>query len=127
MAPILFWRDARLAALSLCLMPFITVGAYLFFSLVKRQFKVADEAEGKLTAVLQENLTGIRVVRAFAPRRTRDRAFRHVQPGVPGPPVPAEQARSDVLGHQRLRLARTDQRRCHRSRGLPRARLDQCR
>ena len=47
-------------------MPFITVGAYLFFSLVKRQFKVADEAEGKLTAVLQENLTGIRVVRAFA-------------------------------------------------------------
>ena len=66
MAPILFWRDARLAALSLCLMPFITVGAYVFFSLVKRQFKVADEAEGKLTAVLQENLTGIRVVRAFA-------------------------------------------------------------
>ena len=66
MAPILFWRDARLAALSLCLMPFITVGAYLFFSLVKRQFKIADEAEGKLTAVLQENLTGIRVVRAFA-------------------------------------------------------------
>ena len=33
---------------------------------MKRQFKVADEAEGKLTAVLQENLTGIRVVRAFA-------------------------------------------------------------
>ena len=66
MAPILFWRDTRLAALSLCLMPFITVGAYLFFSLVKRQFKVADEAEGKLTTVLQENLTGIRVVRAFA-------------------------------------------------------------
>ena len=66
MAPILFWRDARLAALSLCLMPFITVGAYLFFAMVKRQFQAADEAEGKLTAVLQENLTGIRVVRAFA-------------------------------------------------------------
>ena len=66
MAPILFWRDARLAALSLCLMPFITVGAYLFFARVKRQFKVADEAEGSLTTVLQENLTGIRVVKAFA-------------------------------------------------------------
>ena len=66
MAPILFWRDARLAAISLCLMPFITVGAYVFFAMVKRQFKVADEAEGRLTAVLQENLTGIRVVRAFA-------------------------------------------------------------
>lgn len=66
LAPILFWRDARLAALSLCLLPFLTTGAYLFFAMVKRQFKVADEAEGKLTAVLQENLTGIRVVRAFA-------------------------------------------------------------
>ena len=66
MAPILFWRDSRLAALSLCLMPFITVGAYLFFARVKRQFKVADEAEGALTTVLQENLTGIRVVKAFA-------------------------------------------------------------
>ena len=66
MAPILFWRDARLAALSLCLMPFITVGAYLFFARVKRQFRVADEAEGTLTTVLQENLTGIRVVKAFA-------------------------------------------------------------
>ena len=66
LAPILFWRDARLAMLSLCLMPLIGGGAYLFFALVKRQFKVADESEAKLTAVLQENLTGIRVVRAFA-------------------------------------------------------------
>ncbi len=66
MAPILFWRDARLAALGICLMPFIAFGAYYFFHRVKTQFKVADEAEGALTAVLQENLTGIRVVRAFA-------------------------------------------------------------
>ncbi len=66
MTPILFWRDAQLAVLGICLMPFISIGAFLFFSRVKARFKIADESEGALTSVLQENLTGIRVVRAFA-------------------------------------------------------------
>ena len=60
-------------------------------------------------------------------RRARNRPFRHMQPGVPEPPLPVEQARSAVLGHQRFRLARPDQRRGHRSRYLPRPRHDQCR
>jgi ATP-binding cassette, subfamily B, bacterial len=64
--PVLFWMDSRLAWLSLCLMPVLTVGAYLFFSRVKVVFQVTDEAEAAMTATLQENLTGIRVVRAFA-------------------------------------------------------------
>ena len=83
MVPILFWRDPRLATLGICLLPFIGVGSFVFFSRVKRLFKVADEAEGVLTAVLQENLTGIRVVRAFARQRhevgrfgARNQAFR---------------------------------------------------
>ena len=66
MAPLLFARDARLAAVGVCLMPFLAAGAFLFFARVRRRFQVADEAEGALTAVLQENLTGIRVVRTFA-------------------------------------------------------------
>ena len=66
MVPIIFSRDARLAWLAVCLMPFLAIGAFLFFSRVRRQFQVADEAEGAMTAVLQENLAGIRVVRAFA-------------------------------------------------------------
>jgi ATP-binding cassette subfamily B protein len=64
--PILFWLDGRLAWFSLCLMPFLVVFAYLFFVRVKQAFLLSDEAEGAMTAVLQENLTGIRVVRAFA-------------------------------------------------------------
>lgn len=64
--PILFWMDERLAWLSIALLPFIGIGAYAFFSKVKSLFQVTDEAEGEMTAVLQENLTGIRVVRAFA-------------------------------------------------------------
>lgn len=64
--PILFWLDSRLAWLSLLLMPILIVGAYLFFQRVQKIFQVTDEAEGAMTATLQENLTGIRVVRAFA-------------------------------------------------------------
>jgi ATP-binding cassette, subfamily B, bacterial len=82
--PILFWMDARLAWLSLCLMPLLTLFAYLFFSRVKKVFQATDEAEGAMTATLQENLTGIRVVRAFARQEyeiekfaARNGAFRH--------------------------------------------------
>ena len=66
MTPMLFWRDARLAMLSVCLMPFIVLGAVAFFTRVKKVFLEVDESEAAMTAVLQENLTGIRVVRAFA-------------------------------------------------------------
>lgn len=64
--PILFSINASLASWSLCMMPFIAVGAWVFFQHVKDAFQQTDEAEGAMTARLQENLTGIRVVRAFA-------------------------------------------------------------
>jgi ATP-binding cassette subfamily B protein len=64
--PFLFWLNVDLAWLSICLMPFLVVGAYIFFHKVKEVFQVTDEAEAEMTATLQENLTGIRVVRAFA-------------------------------------------------------------
>ena len=66
MLPILFWLNAELAWLSISLMPFLVLGAYIFFSKVKRVFEITDRSEGAMTTVLQENLTGIRVVRAFA-------------------------------------------------------------
>ena len=64
--PILFWLDERLAWVSLALMPLIFGFSWGFFHRIKAQFQVADEAEGEMTTTLQENLTGIRVVRAFA-------------------------------------------------------------
>lgn len=44
----------------------IVMFSAVFFTKVKKTFKKADEAEGKISARLQENLSGIRVVRAFA-------------------------------------------------------------
>lgn len=64
--PILFSLDPRMAWLSLVTMPLLLVAAVLFFQRVKTLFETVDEAEAELTTVLQENLTGIRVVRAFA-------------------------------------------------------------
>ena len=51
---------------SMILVPVIFGFAYVFFKRIQRDFKDADEAEAKLSTTLQENLTGIRVVKAFA-------------------------------------------------------------
>mgnify|MGYP001573762191 FL=1 len=64
--PILFSLDTNMAWLSLAVMPLLFISAIIFFRKVKALFQVVDEAEASLTTVLQENLTGIRVVRAFA-------------------------------------------------------------
>ena len=66
MLPVLFWHDATLTWISLCLMPILVFGAYYFFKRITHRFQLTDESEGALTAVIQENLTGIRVVQAFA-------------------------------------------------------------
>ncbi|MFC1887445.1 ABC transporter ATP-binding protein [Candidatus Cloacimonadota bacterium] len=58
--------SVRMTLISMALVPVIFVFAYVFFTKVKKAFKNSDEAEGRMSTVLQENLTGIRVVRAFA-------------------------------------------------------------
>src|SRR5437588_152157 len=64
--PVLLWMDWRMALVAVALMPVIFGFSTLYFAKVQGWFKATDEAEGRMTAVLQENLTGIRVVRAFA-------------------------------------------------------------
>ena len=63
--PIMLSQDVRMTAVSLCVMPVLLVFAILFFRQVRRLFEEVDAADGRLTTLLQENLTGIRVVRAF--------------------------------------------------------------
>jgi ATP-binding cassette subfamily B protein len=64
--PILLWLDWKMGLSATALMPVIILFAVIFFRRVQGSFKKAEEAEGIMTATLQENLTGIRVVRAFA-------------------------------------------------------------
>lgn len=64
--PILFSLDTNMAWTSLVTMPVLLFFAVIFFKKVKSLFLDVDESEARMTTVLQENLTGIRVVRAFA-------------------------------------------------------------
>jgi len=73
--PVLVMLDWRMTLVAVSLIPIIVGFALVFFSKVRRSFKAMDEAEGAMTTVLQENLTGIRVVRAFARHDFEKRKF----------------------------------------------------
>ncbi len=64
--PIMMRLHMTLGLLAMLLVPPIIIYATIFFALIRQSFQRMDEAEGAMTAVLQENITGIRVVRAFA-------------------------------------------------------------
>lgn len=61
----LFRENAKITWISMVMLPGLFLFAFLFFKWVIKNFRLSDEAEGKMSAVLQENLTGVRVVRAF--------------------------------------------------------------
>ncbi|SCL90357.1 putative multidrug export ATP-binding/permease protein [Sporanaerobacter sp. PP17-6a] len=63
---IMFNLNVKMTMVSMIAVPIIFVFAVVFFSKVKVAFEASDVAEGKMSTVLQENLTGIRVVKAFA-------------------------------------------------------------
>jgi ATP-binding cassette subfamily B protein len=52
--------------ISLVITPIIFGAAFVYFLLVKKVFKRVEETEGTMTTTLQESVTGIRVVKAFA-------------------------------------------------------------
>lgn len=62
---IMLTLNVELTFYATVLIPVLFIFSYVFFTKVQKTFKKSDEAEGKLTTVLQENLSGVRVVRAF--------------------------------------------------------------
>jgi ATP-binding cassette, subfamily B, bacterial len=64
--PLMLSLNIPLTFLSLFMVPVLILFSVLFFNKVKKVFLEVEVAEGSLTTVIQENLTGIRVVRAFA-------------------------------------------------------------
>ncbi len=58
--------NARLALLSVVVVPVIIVVSIFFFRRVTQAYEGFQEQEAKLSTTLQENLTGVRVVKAFA-------------------------------------------------------------
>ena len=66
---IMFSMDVKLSLVSLAFIPIVGLSSGVFYKSISSRFQVADEAEGELTTCAQENLTGVRVVRAFGRER----------------------------------------------------------
>jgi len=64
--PIMLSLNVKMTLISMAVTPLLFLFGLIFFMKIKDAFKASDEAEGKMSTVLQENLTGVRVVRAFA-------------------------------------------------------------
>lgn len=62
----IMWNmDATLTLVTIVFIPIVLLYSSLFFKQIAKKFLDADEKEGALSSVVQENLTGVRVVRAF--------------------------------------------------------------
>jgi len=64
--PLMLMLNVKMTLVAISVLPVIFGFAMIFFQKVRTAFEASDEAEGKMTAVLHENVTGVRVVRAFA-------------------------------------------------------------
>lgn len=62
----MFLEDAKLAALALIPVPVLVVATIRFGGVIRPKFKSIQEQLGVLSTTMQESLTGIRVVKAFA-------------------------------------------------------------
>ncbi|MBI9102849.1 MAG: ABC transporter ATP-binding protein [Spirochaetales bacterium] len=63
---ILLFLDYRLALISIIAVPLIAFLSTIFFKLIFKAYDDFQDHQGKMTAAIQENLSGIRVVRSFA-------------------------------------------------------------
>ena len=66
---VMFVMDRRVALVEAAFIPVIIAYSVIYYGKIGSRFLAADEAEGELSAAVQENLTGVRVVRAFGRER----------------------------------------------------------
>lgn len=66
---IMLSMNVKLSMLVLIFVPVVAAYSVIFYRLIAKKFTWADEAEGELSTVVQENATGVRVVRAFGRER----------------------------------------------------------
>ena len=57
--------NVKLAMIAISLVPVIVGYSLIFHSKIGKSFRKVDDMEGRLSAMVQENLSGVRVVRAF--------------------------------------------------------------
>jgi len=69
-AVVMFSINVKMTLISMAFLPLLTISSFVYFKYVQEYFTASDEAEGALSTMLQENLTGVRVVRAFGQQKS---------------------------------------------------------
>ncbi len=65
----MFSMDTRLSLVALAPVPIVVAYSFIFHRRIGAAFEKCENSEGKLSAMVQENLTGVRVVRSFGRER----------------------------------------------------------
>ncbi|MDO5299766.1 MAG: ABC transporter ATP-binding protein [Clostridia bacterium] len=73
---VMFSMNTAISLAAFAFVPVIVTYSVAFYNRVSARYTEADEAEGELSSVVQENLTGVRVVRAFGRERDELSKFR---------------------------------------------------
>ena len=73
---VMFWIDARLTLLALLPMPVVTIATHYFGKAIHDRFERIQDRLAEMSAVVQEALAGVRVVRAYRQEASELTRFR---------------------------------------------------
>ena len=68
--------NVKMTLIAMATTPVLFVFSYMYFKVVQKSFKISDESEAELSTVIQENLNGVRVVKAFGREKFEIEKFR---------------------------------------------------
>lgn len=71
----IFYLNVKLALLSIIAVPLIVVMSIFFFKKIHNAYEAYQDQDGMVSSAVQENLTGVRVVRAFARQKFEKEKF----------------------------------------------------
>ena len=72
----MFTMNVKISLFVFAFIPVIVGYSLVFYRRISKGYQKADEAEGELSSDVQENITGVRVVRAFGRERDELEKFR---------------------------------------------------
>lgn len=74
----MFWADATLTLICLAPFPFLILATYIFKESVNKSFIKVRNAVAALNAFVQEHITGMNIVQAFAAEKREQENFREI-------------------------------------------------
>lgn len=72
---VMFLMNYKLALVSFAFVPIVLTYSLVFRAQISKHFEACDVCEGELSSITQENLTGVRVVRAFGREKSEIEKF----------------------------------------------------